>query len=384
MGLTETARKVFGINLDGAPTTAELVERAGFRHMPYSFETSDGYSLNLARIQEHDIEHGRPVAIIVHGLMSCSDFFVCQTPCPEFGQSGELTNKSLPFYLATRGYDVWLLNNRGSRYSMLHARHQIDSDAFWNFTWLEMARYDFPESLHFIKSITEQETFVICAFSQGTAQVLAAMSQQPALVSSIRVLLLFSPVIVPKTRDNTILNHIVKHTSLLHRMLGRRSLLWPVELVRSMTPAWLFSEICSTVAGAIFGWRMDHIAGHEKHAMYQNIASTTSVKVLIQWLEVVNAKSFVDAAAKKLEFIWSDHTEHDIAIYAVQGEDDTLADRELFHQWFSGKAVESLIVPQYEHIETIWGRDWGLKVRPFIEKACNEDLLKWKLTTRVK
>jgi hypothetical protein len=42
------------------------------------------------------------------------------------------------------GFDVWLCNNRGNKYSCKHVNLAPSSERFWNFSMDEMARYDIP------------------------------------------------------------------------------------------------------------------------------------------------------------------------------------------------------------------------------------------------
>ncbi len=53
-------------------------------------------------------------------------------------------DESLAYILSDAGYDVWLGNNRGNTFSKQHQTLSVDSDAFWDFTYDEMAIYDFP------------------------------------------------------------------------------------------------------------------------------------------------------------------------------------------------------------------------------------------------
>lgn len=367
-----------------APTTAQFTDRAGLDHESHTVETSDGYVLGLSRIlprRRPYTEHrqpSRPLCLIVHGLMSCSDFFVCQLPNEALGEPGRLENISLPFYLVSQGYDVWLLNNRGARYSDRHRRHALESEAFWDFSWIDMAELDLPESIEYVLRVTGQGSLSVCAFSQGAAQVLAATSLLPShrLSSKIRLLMLFSPVLVPRLLPNPLSRFFFSRPNLVARVFGVKSLMWPVEVTRRLTPDWLFAWICYTVSGYLFGWRMDHMTGRERSVMYQNIASTTSVKVLRHWLDVASAQSFIDRHGAEMKCLLE--TEAGLDVFAVFGADDALPDDALFRAWFDGKRVEVLSVDEYEHIETIWGRDWGIKVRPLVRRMIDVDMEKWR------
>jgi len=53
---------------------------------------------------------------------------------------------SAPFVMAQAGYDVWLGNNRGNKYSRMHK--YIDADKhhimFFDFSFETLAEYDVP------------------------------------------------------------------------------------------------------------------------------------------------------------------------------------------------------------------------------------------------
>jgi len=54
------------------------------------------------------------------------------------------------FVLARAGYDVWLGNNRGNRFSQSHETLSSTKKAFWNFTWEEQGTKDTPATIDYI------------------------------------------------------------------------------------------------------------------------------------------------------------------------------------------------------------------------------------------
>ena len=76
----------------------------------------------------------RPVVILQHGLLdSCAGWIL----------NGSY---SLAFLLADLGYDIWMNNSRGNRYSRQHTMLDPDNDEhkplFWDYSFEEMAKYD--------------------------------------------------------------------------------------------------------------------------------------------------------------------------------------------------------------------------------------------------
>jgi lysosomal acid lipase/cholesteryl ester hydrolase len=51
--------------------------------------------------------------------------------------------------MAREGYDVWLGNTRGNKYSRHHTSLNPDKDnEFWDFTFAEMGLYDLPAQVN--------------------------------------------------------------------------------------------------------------------------------------------------------------------------------------------------------------------------------------------
>lgn len=330
-----------------APTTQYLVEHARYTHESHQVITEDGYILGCSRIRLSPT--ARPVCLLLHGFMSCSDFFVCQVPNEKLGEEGTLSSISLPFFLAAKGYDVWLLNNRGARYSLDHVVHESDTEEYWNFSWSDMARYDLPAAVMYILKSTGQRDLMLSAFSQGTAQLIAALSMRPEL--RVRTILLFSPVLIPRMKHHKLL-HWVLRSRIFDLILGRKDLCRPVELTRKILPQKCFSWLCYTIAGSIFGWRMDHIGGAVRDRMYQSIASTTSVKVLKHWLQISASGTFADFD----QTVPFKGIPNSPSVVAITGSDDHLADSSDLITFLEHTDVKLHSIPGYEHSETIWGK----------------------------
>lgn len=116
-----------------------FVEYCDYYNYPvesHSITTEDGYILTLYRIQRKysTIQNGLPVVFMQHGLLDCSDGFIINEE-----------SRAPAFMLANRGYDVWLGNVRGNKYSRQHSKYDPDqNDEFWQFSFDEMAQYDLP------------------------------------------------------------------------------------------------------------------------------------------------------------------------------------------------------------------------------------------------
>jgi len=170
--------------------------------------TKDGYLLGIHRIPgaKREPRHvpgtstGKPVVYLHHGLLMNSEVWVCITN-PE---------RSVPFVLAELGYDVWLGNNRGNKYSKKSILHDPNSTKFWDFSIDDFAWHDIPDSIEYILEIARATSLSYVGFSQGTAQAFAALSIHPQLNQKVNVFIALAPAMRPKGLSAPIVDGLMK------------------------------------------------------------------------------------------------------------------------------------------------------------------------------
>lgn len=86
---------------------------------------------------------GAQPVYLQHGIMDSSAGWIIMGP-----------HSSLGYYLYDLGYDVWLGNNRGNRYSKNHTYLSTKSKEFWDFTFHEIGNYDIPAMFDHILGAT--------------------------------------------------------------------------------------------------------------------------------------------------------------------------------------------------------------------------------------
>ncbi|KAL9244946.1 hypothetical protein vseg_018660 [Gypsophila vaccaria] len=176
----------------------QIIVPSGYPCSEHTVETKDGYLLALQRVSSSsssldDAElrgrsrgrgrgrgHGRPV-LLVHGLFTGGDAW--------FLNSKE---QSLGFLLADHGFDVWVANVRGTRWSYGHVSLSDRSKAFWDWSWEELALYDLPAMIEYIYQLTNSKLFLV-GHSQGTIMSFAAFTQ-PDVVKMVEAAALLSPI----------------------------------------------------------------------------------------------------------------------------------------------------------------------------------------------
>ena len=99
--------------------------------------------------------------------------------------------------LHAAGYDVWLANTRGNKYSCKHAQKPHDSHAFWDFSLDQYALVDVPDTIDYVLGISGHSSLTYIGFSQGTTVGFAALALSPALNAKINLFIALAAVMRP-------------------------------------------------------------------------------------------------------------------------------------------------------------------------------------------
>lgn len=187
-----------------------LIQPCGYACVEHTTQTKDGFLLGLQRVSSSTINLGAqsgPPVLLLHGLFMGGDAWFMDSP-----------NESLGFVLADHGFDVWVGNVRGTKWSHGHSSLSDGDKEFWDWSWEEMALYDLEAMLTYINSKTSSKVFVV-GHSQGTIMSLAAFTQ-PDIVNMVEAAALLSPIsyldhITSKFVLNLVNMHLEEALSLL-------------------------------------------------------------------------------------------------------------------------------------------------------------------------
>ncbi|GMS99212.1 hypothetical protein PENTCL1PPCAC_21387 [Pristionchus entomophagus] len=114
----------------------DMIRYWGYPAELHDVLTADGYILDLFRIPHGrhseanascfpDASCHRPVVLMDHGLSASSAEFIVNPP-----------ESSAAYILADAGFDVFLLNHRGSTHGKRHVSIAPWSNKFWHFTYV--------------------------------------------------------------------------------------------------------------------------------------------------------------------------------------------------------------------------------------------------------
>ncbi|XP_077786604.1 lipase member M-like isoform X2 [Podarcis muralis] len=168
-------------------TINEIIQYWRYPSEEHEILTEDGYYLQANRIPYGMHSSGkrgpRPVVLLVHGVLGEGRTWIINPP-----------KNSLGFALADAGYDVWIINTRGNSWSRRHKTLSIDQEAFWNFSFHEIAIYDIPATINFILRKTKQEGLYFIGYSQGGTLGLIAFSLRPQLAQKVKLFMTLAPI----------------------------------------------------------------------------------------------------------------------------------------------------------------------------------------------
>ncbi|XP_076632128.1 lipase 3 [Colletes latitarsis] len=198
------------------PTPSQRVQKFGYIAETYEVVTEDGYILNMHRIEgskKSPKSNNKPPVLLVHGLMDCSATWVIA--CPE---------KGLGYILADQGYDVWLGNVRGNRYSRKHVKYSTKDKNFWMFSWHEIGVFDIPAMIDYILKETKREKILYVGHSQGSTSFFVMASERPEYQQKLTAAFNLAPaVFMSKTTHPFIrlLSPYANNIKALMNMIGK-------------------------------------------------------------------------------------------------------------------------------------------------------------------
>lgn len=156
-------------------TQPELIESRGFRSETHRITTEDGYILIVFRIvnpfrRNTTNDHSQRPILLWHGIGVSSDSWLYSTDGHLDSNTGHYIENSLlvndcrtnatntlGFTLASCGYDVWLPNTRGGKYSIEHRDFDPNTDQrYWMYSLTELAIYDLPAVIAYVLRTTRK------------------------------------------------------------------------------------------------------------------------------------------------------------------------------------------------------------------------------------
>jgi len=355
-------------------TVPELIRYWGYPVEVHEVPTDDGYYLTL-----HRIPHGRkkskdsedaeksvkPVMFLQHGLLLDSSIFVSNLP-----------HQSLAYILADAGYDVWMGNNRGNTQSKKHMFRPLNSSAFWDFCWDEMAKYDLPAMIDYVLENTGQPQLYYVGYSQGTMIAFAGLSESISLQKKIKKFFAIAPV-TRLTNITPFLKEVAHYEPIIEWIQRKYNI--HQFLPHNQVTEFLAEVVCPLKPYFCERFMMTMFGGEEKNVNKTRIPlylwhfpAGTSVKNMYHYAQAAVSNDF-----KKYDYGWLENLVWYGSFHApsydlrkihvptvlISGTKDPLADP-VDVKWISEhlpNLVESIVIEGYGHADFLLGiYDWKL------------------------
>ncbi|QSZ37206.1 hypothetical protein DSL72_009300 [Monilinia vaccinii-corymbosi] len=367
-------------SIRNASDFVDLCELAGYYAEEHVVQTGDGYLLCVHRLgwkkgeENTRVNSGpgstkKPVAYLHHGLLMNSEVWVCLTD----------RERCLAFTLVERGYDVWLGNNRGNKYSKKSIHHSPSDIAFWDFSMDEFAFHDIPDTIKYILDTTSALSLSYIGFSQGTAQAFASLAVHPKLNDQVNVFIALAPAMSPAGLSNGIVDALVKASpQVLFLLFGRRSILSAATTWQSILYPPIFVRLIDMGLSFLFGWYAKNISTAQKLAAYPHLYSFTSTKSVVHWFQIIRTKSFqmyddepqpvLGGVSKYTKVARFPTRNIKTPIVLLYGGSDSLVDINVMLKELPAHTT-AIEIPHYEHLDFLWAREVEALVFPHIFDA---------------
>ncbi|KAI9812304.1 MAG: cholesterol esterase [Pycnora praestabilis] len=360
----------------------DLCALFGYYAEEHIVQTGDGFLLGLHRLGWRRGEEGtrvnggdgtlkKKVVYMHHGLLMNSEVWVCMTE----------EERCLPFKLVERGFDVWLGNNRGNKYSKKSTRFSPNSIKFWDFSMDQFAFHDIPDSIDYILSTASQPSLSYIGFSQGTAQAFATLSIHPTLNDKVDVFIALAPAMSPAGLSNGIVDALIKASpEVIFLAFGRRSLLSSATMWQAILYPPIFVRIIDMSLLFLFNWTAKNISPLQKLAAYPHLYSYTSTKSLVHWFQIIRNRSFqmydddvqaplsIGAGTKYYKVAKFPTRNIKTPIVLLYGGSDSLVDINVMLKELPKHAIAKEI-PHFEHLDFLWGNNVDTLIFPHVFAA---------------
>lgn len=370
--LTEQTYKNMILILN-APTVHSMAQIFGYTLEDKIVRTKDNYLLTIQRIvakngkapsQEH-----RPVVYFHHGLLMNAEVWVTMVNAHD----------NLPFVLYDMGYDVWLGNNRGNKYSQKHVFHKLKSEKFWDFSLDEFALFDIPDTIEYILGHTNEKKLTYIGFSQGTAQAFASVAINTELNDKIDQIIAISPATTPHGLYLKFLDILFKLSpNFVYLLFSNKVLLPSTVFWQSIIYPPLFITIIDFCNHTLFNWSSRNISYVQKVALYAHLYSTTSVKTVAHWFQIIALRKFQMyhdhyTSLSGLKTIPYPLKSIRIPIHLIYGTSDSLVDISVMRNQLPTETTTVQSVANHEHLDNLWGIDVREKVFLHVLRYLDEE-----------
>ncbi|XP_032087794.1 lipase member M-like [Thamnophis elegans] len=262
---------------------SEVLQYHGYPNEEHEILTNDGYFLTINRVlgrKASEKTASKPVVLLMPGILTDCGIWLTNVP-----------NNSLGFILADAGFDVWLANNRGSRWCKWHQHFSSQEKEFWNFSFHEMAMEDLPAIIYFILAKTGQKQLHYVGYSQGSTLGFIAFSAMPALAEKIKIFFAFGPIYLVNHIKPWYKMVIDMNQVIVKAVLSRKEIcLLPNHIARILATKFchldLWRKTCANILLSGGGISENNVNMSRLDVIVSHLFGCTSTKTLLHWKQL--------------------------------------------------------------------------------------------------
>eukprot|EP00013_Stygamoeba_regulata_P007218 CAMPEP_0177642424 /NCGR_PEP_ID=MMETSP0447-20121125/7579_1 /TAXON_ID=0 /ORGANISM="Stygamoeba regulata, Strain BSH-02190019" /LENGTH=665 /DNA_ID=CAMNT_0019144581 /DNA_START=207 /DNA_END=2204 /DNA_ORIENTATION=- len=362
-------------HLDGM--TSKPLPQAG-RDAPVGLTDDD--HLNLHCLDDDPLPPaprtgGGRVVFLQHGLMDSAATWVLNTP-----------QRSLAYILADAGFDVWLGNSRGNKYSLGHTHHAHNASKFWQFDFDQMAHFDVPACIiDYILRYTGMPSLVYVGHSQGTTIGFISFSD-PAVAAKVSLFIALAPVASLKhTKIKTIRALSVMKTDTLVSLFGPNSFITTPRRMEQIVPGLsllshsLINSSLAAILDVLGGWNEANFDKSRIPVLLAHSPGGTSVRNMVHWAQSVRSGKFrmFSFGPRKNKTVYKSTggrpplyllSEVRVRVALFMGGKDTFTDQKdlarVMHELPRPVFIKQL--QDYTHNDFVWGLDAAERLYPHV------------------
>eukprot|EP00923_Selenidium_pygospionis_P003396 GHVN01005398.1.p1 GENE.GHVN01005398.1~~GHVN01005398.1.p1 ORF type:complete len:512 (+),score=69.55 GHVN01005398.1:40-1575(+) len=306
---------------------------------------------------------GSPI-LMVHGLMMNSEGFVCRKEV------------SLAIHLFDQGYDVWLGNNRGNKYSWMHSHLPRSGNEYWDFSIDELAAYDVPSMVEKVIHETGKSGIAYVGFSNGSAQMFAALSSNRELNEKVTHFIALSPAckiiaLNPSSAKLALFYPLLTASSkFFFSVFGRKGMMTIADKWRKILSPDYYAYVVDKCVFLLFHWTLHDVSPEARKVFYHHIYSPSSVKTVHHWFQMLGSGAFeYYSAGNALGDIWVPKyclKNVKCPVTLVYGAEDKLSDIHWVSQQL--RDCHAYKVPGYAHLDVLISADVPKLVFPVVSE----------------
>lgn len=354
-------------NPDLVLSVPSIISRNGYNCETHTV-LSEGFLLNVHRIprSKHGGEVPKKTVLLQHGLFASSADWILNGP-----------EKSLGYVLADAGYDVWMTNIRGNKYSKEHAWLKENTKEYWNFSWNEVALFDIPAVIDYIRKVKgEDAKIAYIGHSMGTTILFTMLSLRPEYNEKLSVGLALAPEVFISNMKSpikslaSVTSHIA-HTEMVygaHEFLPKKSFLG--QMNKMCEAQQMDSYVCDNVIFYICGADDEQFNRTLLPFFLSNLGTGTSWKTALHMSQLVLSEKFQQfdyGYADRNQRIYGSDTppEYDLSKVTLNvtlfwAQNDLLSNEKdvmKLHEKLPSSTLYLVPFPKFNHIDYLWAKD---------------------------